>query len=156
VDKTTGNLTVVDYDQNTASHTDTLYIFKDGADVHFINNFNSAWDYATYHQLKMDDGQGKITDITQTEMMKSYRYVGRKAYYDIWLNNNRNASNANSENTETYRNDYFDISIAKINGIGRPYAEPSNPDIKPYEVALIEFTIRVAAWNYIDQSGVVL
>jgi hypothetical protein len=88
-----------------------------------------------------------FTDLTEANNYKSVSNLDYKTYhdglcfYDVYLDPNFDYN--------VLRNDYYQVTITKVNKLGREVAEIDDPDSEIGAVADIEFTIVVRPWTVI-------
>lgn len=98
--------------------------------------FAVAGTYYYYSDLAMADAFKANTGADYQT------YYNGTCFYDVFLN---------PTDYNAFRNDYYQLTISKINNLGKPYAEVDRP-IDPIDgEALLEVTILVRPWNRIEQ-----
>gem|GEM_PF-3179047 len=85
-----------------------------------------------------------MADLFMTNTGAEYRtYYNGTCFYDVFLN---------PSDYNAFRNDYYQLTISKINNLGKPFAEIEKP-IDPIDgKSLLEVTIEVKPWNKIEQA----
>ncbi|MDR2497874.1 MAG: Mfa1 family fimbria major subunit [Tannerellaceae bacterium] len=126
----------------TPANTDTLHVVIDNNSYFYYTDRNEA-------QLHVD----YLNQSMQTLTNEYTTYFGRYCFYNVFLN-----AVTTSKEYQSYRNNYYQVSVADINKLGRPYPEidDSNKNNIIGATGALTVNITVNPWSLVDMGNIIL
>ncbi|MDR2496242.1 MAG: Mfa1 family fimbria major subunit [Tannerellaceae bacterium] len=126
----------------TPANTDTLHVVVDNNSYYYYTDRLEAQAHVAYLNHSM---QTATNDYTT--------YYGGYCFYNVFLN-----ADPTTKEYQTYRNNYYQVSIAEIKKLGRPYPEieDSNKNNIIGATGALTVNITVNPWSLISMGNIIL
>jgi hypothetical protein len=120
--------------------------FCDAAGIATVHN-GQAVDFWTVKTTNGDlyyfdtEATAQAFALTSTGAVKSEKYVGGACYYSAYLNP--------AKGYNTFRNEFYQVSIKSIVPPGRPTPEPKDPEKPLTEPTDIDIDVDIKSWTHV-------
>ncbi|WP_277234803.1 Mfa1 family fimbria major subunit [Phocaeicola salanitronis] len=139
---------------------ETFYVITAAPDQSYNGSYVFESDLAAiYDDVVVDgsasDNAGKATEVRKALADDGYAfseaYTGGAGYYNIWVNDMKDAEGSYLNIAPVFRNDWYDLTITGIKLPGDP-----NPDIDPEEPihpnTNVAVTLSIRDWNKVTHN----